>query len=126
MIVAVRTLLLTLVACGPTSPSPPTARAPTPASAPGCTSRHVHGVIRDATSGEPVVGIQVTLAGGDDQDDTSTDDDGRFELRSTTPARDRLVIFYAGTNVTRQLSVSRCDEEVNLRVGLRANSSPIM
>ena len=123
-----RALLLILVACGSTvDVAKPTDRPrPDTASAPGCTSRHVHGVIRDATSGEPVVGIQVTLAGGDDQDDTSTDDAGRFDLRSTTPERDRLVIFYAGSNITRQLSASRCDEEVSLRVSLRTNSPAIM
>jgi hypothetical protein len=86
----------------------------------------VHGVIRDATSGEAVVGIQVTLAGGDDQDDTSTDDAGRFDLRSTSPERARLVIFYAGNIVTRQLTASHCDEEASVRVSRPANSPLVM
>ncbi|MDB4957182.1 MAG: hypothetical protein JWO36_4751 [Myxococcales bacterium] len=86
----------------------------------------MYGVIRDATSGEPVAGIQVTLAGGEGQDDASSNDDGRFDLRSTAPERDRLVIFYADSNITRQLSATRFDEEINLRVGLRASTPAIM
>ena len=84
------------------------------------------GVVRDAESGEPVGGTQVSLAGGSGQDDASTEDDGRFDLRSTSPERDELVIFYADRNITRRLSATRCDEEVNMRVGLRANLPPTM
>ena len=83
-------------------------------------------MVRDATSGNPVAKVQVSLAGGDGQDDTKTDDDGRFDLHAATPARDHVVVFYGDDNVTRQLSATQCDEHVELRVGLSTSSPPMM
>ena len=42
--------------------------------------------------GAPLAHVQVSLGGGDGQDDTMTDDDGKFDLRSTSPERDSLVV----------------------------------
>jgi len=37
-----------------------------------------------------------------------------------------LVIFYVDNNVSRELSMTRCDAALNLRIGLHADSPAIM
>ena len=116
-----RLWLFALVACGS---APPAARREPVVQR--CASHRVHGQIRDATSGEPVSHVRVGLTGGDGEDDASTDDDGRFDLRATKPTRDHLVVIYGDGNMTTRLSSTRCDEELNLRVGLGTSSPMVM
>ncbi len=119
--------MMLVVACSSPGSLSMSAARPTPPAAPqSCANHHVHGTIRDASSRQPAVGIQVSVSGDDGQDDTETDADGHFDVRSTASGRDELVVFYAGSNITRQLSTTRCDENVDMDLGLRASSPGFM
>jgi Carboxypeptidase regulatory-like domain len=113
--------LVVVAECAQAPPPAPPRHDPPPLQS--CTSHHVHGVIRDA-DGKPVGKTQVSLVGGEGQDDATTDDDGRFDLASTTTARDQLVVFYGDGNVTRALSSTTCDERIDMRISSH-NSQPL-
>ena len=118
-------MLLFCAACGGAPAHVPVAAPPAPGTQ-ACTSHHVHGVLRSSTSGEPLAGVQVSLGGGEGQDDAVTDDQGHYDLRSTAPDRDSLVIFYVDDNLTRKLSTARCDEDISLRIGIQTHAPGVM
>jgi hypothetical protein len=113
--------LVVVTECAPApAPTPPHRDPPALQS---CTSHRVHGVIRDADD-KPVGKTQISLVGGDGQDDATTDNDGHFDISSTVATRNQLVVFYGDGSVVRALSSTVCDEQIDLRTSSR-NSTPL-